>query len=112
MSAQLRTQALYESTFAHNFWKLMFSCSPAIPVCTELAGKTVLVTGANVGLGFEAVRNFLRSRPGLVLMGVRSMDKGQAAAAVLGREFPDARIEVWELDMESLRSVQAFAARA
>jgi NAD(P)-dependent dehydrogenase (short-subunit alcohol dehydrogenase family) len=112
MSAQLKQQASYEATFAHNFWKQMFSRVPAIPTHTELAGKTVLVTGANAGLGFEAVRNFLNLRPSLVIMGVRSMVKGEAAAAALRREFPDARIEVWELDMESFRSVQAFAARA
>jgi NAD(P)-dependent dehydrogenase (short-subunit alcohol dehydrogenase family) len=112
MSAQLKQQASYEATFAHNFWKQTLSRVPAIPARTDLAGKTVLVTGSNVGLGFEAVRNFLRLRPSLVIMGVRSVEKGEAAAAVLRREFPDARIEVWELDMESFRSVQAFAARA
>lgn len=112
MSARLKKQASYEATFAHNFWKQMLSRVPAIPTHTELAGKTVLVTGANVGLGFEAVRNFLRLRPNLVVMAVRSVKKGEAAAAALRCEFPDARIEVWELDMESFRSVQAFAARA
>jgi NAD(P)-dependent dehydrogenase (short-subunit alcohol dehydrogenase family) len=72
----------------------------------------VLVTGSNVGLGQEAVRDFLRLQPSLVIMGVRSVAKGEAAAAALRREFLDARIEVWELDMESFRSVQAFVARA
>ncbi|KAF2654129.1 NAD(P)-binding protein [Lophiostoma macrostomum CBS 122681] len=112
MSAQLEKQASYEATFAHNFRKQVFSRVPAIPARTELAWKTVLVTGANVGLGFEAVRNFLRLRPKLVIMGVRSVEKGEAAAAVLRGEFPDPRIEVWELDMESFRSVQAFTERA
>jgi NAD(P)-dependent dehydrogenase (short-subunit alcohol dehydrogenase family) len=112
MSAQLKQQASYEATFAHNFWKQMLSRVPAVPAHTSLAGKTVLVTGANIGLGFEAVRHFLRLRPSLVVMGVRSVEKGQAAAAALRSEFPDTRIEVWELDMESFRSVQAFAARA
>ncbi|KAF1952102.1 NAD(P)-binding protein [Byssothecium circinans] len=112
MSAQLKQRASYEATFAHNFWKQTLSRVPPIPAHTDLAGKTVLVTGANVGLGFEAVRNFLQWRPALVIMGVRSVDKGEKAAAALRREFPDARIQVWELDMESFRSVQAFAARA
>jgi NAD(P)-dependent dehydrogenase (short-subunit alcohol dehydrogenase family) len=112
MSAQLQQQASYEATFAHNFWKQMFSGVPAIPNNTDLAGKTVLVTGSNVGLGLEAVRNFLRLRPSLVIMGVRSVEKGEAAAATLRREFLNAQIQVWELDMESFRSVQAFAARA
>jgi NAD(P)-dependent dehydrogenase (short-subunit alcohol dehydrogenase family) len=112
MSAQLKQQASFEATFAHNFSKQMFSRVPTIPACTELTGKTILVTGANAGLGFEAVRNFLRLRPSLVILGVRSVEKGEAAAAVLRREFLDTRVEVWELDMESFRSVQAFAGRA
>jgi NAD(P)-dependent dehydrogenase (short-subunit alcohol dehydrogenase family) len=112
MSAHLRKQASYEATFAHNLRKQIFSRVPEIPAGTELAGKTVLVTGANAGLGFEAVSSFLKLRPSLLIMGVRSVDKGQTAAAALRREFLDARIEVWELDMESFRSVQAFAARA
>jgi NAD(P)-dependent dehydrogenase (short-subunit alcohol dehydrogenase family) len=44
-------------------------------------------------------------------MAVRSLQKGEAAASGLRAEFPDARIEVWQLDMESYRSVQAFTAR-
>lgn len=112
MSAYLKQQASYEATFTHNFWKQTRYRVPAIPNHIELIGKTVLVTGANVGLGFEAVRDFLRLRPSLVIMGVRSVEKGETAAAILRRGFQDARIEVWELDMESFRSVQAFAARA
>jgi NAD(P)-dependent dehydrogenase (short-subunit alcohol dehydrogenase family) len=112
MSARLEEQASYEATFAHNIMKQMFSSVPAIPTNLDLTGKTVLVTGANVGLGFEAVRHFLRLKPHLLIMGVRSVTKGEAAAAVLREEFVNARIEVWELDMESYRSVQAFAARA
>lgn len=83
----------------------MSSRVPVIPAHAELSGKTVLVTGANVGLGFESVRNFLRLLPSMVVMGVRSVEKGEHAAATLRREFQDARIEVWELDMESFRSV-------
>lgn len=112
MSAQLEQQASYEATFAHNFRKQMLFNVPAIPRDISLVGKTVLVTGANVGLGLEAVRNFLTLKPNMVVMGVRSLDKGDAAAATLRRDFPDTPIQIWELDMESLRSVQAFATRA
>lgn len=111
MSAQLEKQASFQATFAHNFWKQLFTRVPPIPASVELTGKTVLVTGSNTGLGLEGVRHFLKLRPGLVIMAVRSVEKGEAAAEGLRSEFPGVRIEVWELDMESFRSVQAFAAR-
>ncbi|KAL5113211.1 hypothetical protein ACEQ8H_008918 [Pleosporales sp. CAS-2024a] len=112
MSARLQPQAAYEATFAHNFWKQVRSSVPPVPATINLAGKTVLVTGANVGLGLEAARSFLALHPSLLIMGVRSVAKGNAAAAALRQDFPSARIDVWELDMASFRSVQAFATRA
>lgn len=111
MSSQLSKQASYEATFAHNFRKQTLSRVPVIPSSTSLPGRTVIVAGANAGIGFEAVRNFLKLRPKLIIMAVRSLKKGEVAAATLRSEFPDDQIEVWELDMESFRSVQDFAAR-
>ncbi|RSM05333.1 hypothetical protein CEP52_006360 [Fusarium oligoseptatum] len=42
-------------------------------------------------------------------MGVRSFEKGRAAAEKLQVVAPSAKIEVWQLDMESYDSIQAFA---
>jgi NAD(P)-dependent dehydrogenase (short-subunit alcohol dehydrogenase family) len=53
----------------------------------------------------------LQLRVSRLIMAVRSLPKGEAAAASLRAEFPDAKIVVWELDMASFGSVQAFAAR-
>ncbi|KAK8058157.1 hypothetical protein PG994_008605 [Apiospora phragmitis] len=111
MSAQLEKKAAYMAGFAHGFRRQMFNSVPPIPADVDLAGKTVLVTGANVGLGLECARHFLRLRASLLVMAVRSLAKGEAAAAGLRADFPDARIVVWELDMASFRSVQAFVER-
>lgn len=111
MSAQLQNRASFQATIAHGFWKQVCTSVPPIPADLDLAGKTVLVTGSNVGLGLESVRQFLRLRPSRVIMAVRSLKKGEAAAAVLRFEFPEANIQVWEIDMASFRSVQAFATR-
>ena len=45
----------------------------------DLSGKTVVVTGANVGLGFETAAYFARMRPGKLVIACRNKDKGQAA---------------------------------
>ena len=74
------------------------------------AGKTVLVTGANSGIGYQAALEFARGGAH-VLLGCRSEKKGDAAAATLRRELPAAKVEVVILDMASLASVRAFAAQ-
>lgn len=86
-----------------------------IPQSTPgLSQKTFIVTGANQGLGFESCKHLLRIGVGKLIMGVRSLDKGETARKELlagsGRT-PDT-IEVWQVDMASYASVQAFAKRA
>jgi NAD(P)-dependent dehydrogenase (short-subunit alcohol dehydrogenase family) len=86
---------------------------PPTPSTVDLTGATVLVTGANSGLGFESCRQFLAlpRPPARLLMGVRSQTRGDAAAARLRSEFPGAVIDVWLVDHASYASVRAFAAR-
>ena len=74
----------------------------------------MIVTGANTGLGFECAMHFLRMKPAKLIIAVRSIEKGQAAALRMIDETKETRsdiVEVWELDMASFTSVQAFAQR-
>jgi NAD(P)-dependent dehydrogenase (short-subunit alcohol dehydrogenase family) len=111
MSLHLEKQASFQAGFLDNFWRQTFHSIPPIPAGIDLAGKTALVTGSNGGLGLECARHFLKLRPSLLILAVRSLQKGEAAAVGLRADFPVARIEVWQLDMESFRSVRAFAVR-
>jgi NAD(P)-dependent dehydrogenase (short-subunit alcohol dehydrogenase family) len=72
------------------------------------AGKTALVTGANSGIGYQAAVELAR-HGAYVLLGCRSVTKGQEALARLKAEVPGAKAELVELDMASLRSIRAFA---
>ncbi|ERT03313.1 hypothetical protein HMPREF1624_01624 [Sporothrix schenckii ATCC 58251] len=81
------------------------------PKSTNLNGQTAIVTGASTGLGLEASRQLLALGLSRLVVAVRSVDRGEAAAAALRTSFPRARIDVWHLEMESYKSVQAFAAR-
>jgi NAD(P)-dependent dehydrogenase (short-subunit alcohol dehydrogenase family) len=110
MSAQLEKQASSQGSFLCNARRL-FHTVPPVPSDVDLVGKTALVTGSNVGLGLECSRYFLKLRPSRLIMAVRSIKKGEAAAENLRAEFPSTEIDVWELDMVSFRSVQAFVAR-
>ena len=70
----------------------------------DLAGKTVIVTGANSGIGHAAAAA-LATAGATVVLAVRDQAKGEAAAAAIR-----GTTEVRPLDLASLDSVRAFAA--
>jgi hypothetical protein len=74
----------------------------------DCAGQTVVITGANSGLGFEGARAFAR-RGATVVMACRSLDRGADAADEIRRETPDADLDVRRCDLADLDSVAAFA---
>ena len=74
--------------------------------------RTIIVTGANVGLGFEAARHYVRLNAAKVILAVRSLEKGDAAkTAIEESENRKGVVEVWHLDLQSYDSVKKFAAR-
>jgi NAD(P)-dependent dehydrogenase (short-subunit alcohol dehydrogenase family) len=70
----------------------------------DLAGKTVIVTGANSGIGHAAAAA-LATAGATVVLAVRDRAKGEEAAATI-----TGTTEVRPLDLASLDSVRAFAA--
>jgi NAD(P)-dependent dehydrogenase (short-subunit alcohol dehydrogenase family) len=80
----------------------------------SFAGKSVIVTGSNVGLGKEAARHMVRLGASPLILAVRSLEKGNAAKEDIERSTGCAKgtIRVWELDMANYGSVQKFATRA
>jgi len=73
-----------------------------------LKGKVAIITGSNSGLGFESSRQLLTLGLSHLVLAVRSIEKGKAAASKLSLANPEATIDVWALDMESYDSIQAF----
>jgi NAD(P)-dependent dehydrogenase (short-subunit alcohol dehydrogenase family) len=73
----------------------------------ELKGKTILVTGANSGIGFEAAKEFSR-KGATVILACRNMEKAEKALNDIKNEIPTALAEIMELDVSSLKSVQLF----
>ena len=76
----------------------------------DLHNKIVLVTGANRGLGLEMTRALV-THGAHVIMAVRNLNQGHLAEATIKQRVPDASLEVMALDLSSLASVRAFAAR-
>lgn len=69
----------------------------------SFAGRTVVVTGANSGLGEITARELAR-KGAKVIMAVRNTDKGDAAARQMSGD-----VEVRRLDLQDLSSVRQFA---
>ena len=76
----------------------------------DLSSKVVVVTGGNSGVGLETARA-CAGAGATVIMGCRSLVRGQAAAADIFATTGGKAVQVWELDVSSLDSVRAFAHR-
>lgn len=74
----------------------------------DLTGRTIVVTGANTGIG-EPTARALASAGARVIYACRRRETGEAAVARARREFPSCQAEFAELDLASLASVRRFA---
>ena len=84
---------------------------PPFPTA-NFTGKTVIVTGANVGLGKEAAKHFVRLNAERVIATVRSIARSESAKAEIEAETKRTDIlELWELDYGRFESVLAFGAK-
>lgn len=71
-----------------------------------------IVTGANTGLGYECTKHLFRMGTKRIILAVRTLSKGEVALATIRSETGRKDVgEVWELDLTSLDSVEAFAQR-
>lgn len=71
-------------------------------------GKTVLITGANSGLGLKAA-TILSGKGAHVVMTARNIEKGQEALTGIKRKFPNAKIELIHLDLADFDSIRKFS---
>lgn len=74
----------------------------------DLTGKTIIVTGGNSGLGFEAVKALARKNAEVILA-ARSLERGNQAKETILAEFPHCNISVMALDLGDLASIKTFA---
>lgn len=73
----------------------------------DLKGKTIIVTGANSGLGFEATKIYAEKNA-KVIMACRSLERAQTAKDKILIGNKDAKLEIMKLDLGSLNSVAEF----
>ena len=74
----------------------------------SLNGKTVLVTGANSGVGFKTaeISAYLGAD---VILACRNKERAEEARLNLISDYPESSISVIQLDLASLSSIEAFS---
>jgi len=85
-----------------------------LPTDANLDGKTIIVTGANTGLGLEACKHLARMNAACLVLACRSVQKGEEAKQTIYKETECQKrttVLVWELDLSRQSSVQAFIDR-
>jgi retinol dehydrogenase-12 len=82
-----------------------------LPPSTSLAGSTVLITGANIGLGYAAALHIASRSPSLLILCVRDISKGETAKSDILKTSSECNIEVWPLDYDTYDSIVAFGKR-
>jgi NAD(P)-dependent dehydrogenase (short-subunit alcohol dehydrogenase family) len=71
-------------------------------------GRTIIVTGANTGLGYETTIT-LAKKGAKVIMACRNVSKANKAKKSIEKQVPKADLEVMEIDLSNLNSVRKFA---
>jgi NAD(P)-dependent dehydrogenase (short-subunit alcohol dehydrogenase family) len=87
--------------------------TPIYPTAS-CAGQTIIVTGANTGLGKEAARHFARLGASHIILAVRNLKAGEEAKRSIATSTKCGAdvLEVWPLDLLSYESCKSFADRA
>ncbi|KAL3463943.1 short chain dehydrogenase [Aspergillus heterothallicus] len=77
----------------------------------RLRDQVIIVTGGNVGLGYETIRQLSLHNPARIYLAARSKDKATKAIKDLQEASPaGADIQFLQLDLASFKSVKAAAA--
>ncbi|KAK5046922.1 hypothetical protein LTR84_007276 [Exophiala bonariae] len=75
----------------------------------SLAGKVILITGANSGLGKQSALELAKHNPAQIWMAARNLEKGNEAVAEVKRQIPAAAVSFLELDLSSFESIKKAA---
>ncbi len=74
----------------------------------DQTGRVAIVTGANTGIGLETAAA-LAAKGATVVMACRNRQKAEGAMVEIRERTSDAKLELIELDLASLASIEAFA---
>ncbi|MFO0613996.1 MAG: SDR family oxidoreductase [Polyangiaceae bacterium] len=78
-------------------------------MASTLEGKTVLITGANTGIGRAAAKQLMEHRPLRLIIAARSLERTQPVLDEVKAIHPDADVKFVALDLGDLAAVRTAA---
>ncbi|XP_050983975.1 retinol dehydrogenase 12-like [Labeo rohita] len=93
---------------AYCVFRRIFVHRKAFTGTAKLYGKTVIVTGANSGIG-RATAAQLALRGARVILACRNKQRGEAAAQAIRKETENDAVIFMHLDLASQKSIRSFA---
>ena len=77
----------------------------------RLDGKTVIITGANTGIGLETAVDLAKRNAAKIILACRSVERGEKAAVEVRKRSNNDNVVFCQLDLASLESVRKFAGK-
>lgn len=74
---------------------------------SEAAGKVILITGANSGLGYDTALALAKANA-VVALACRSESRCNTAKKSILAEYPQGQVETFSLDLSSFASIRSF----
>ena len=71
-------------------------------------GRIAIVTGANIGLGYETALGFIQ-KDIKVIMACRNLQKAEEAKENLQAQVPNGELEIMQIDLGNMESIRSFA---
>ncbi|GFH56258.1 hypothetical protein CTEN210_12734 [Chaetoceros tenuissimus] len=75
---------------------------------TLLEDQTIIITGGNVGLGYETAKDLSKRNAKSVIIACRNIEKGNEAVSSIQKATGMKNVKYMKLDLSSLDSVRAF----
>lgn len=77
----------------------------------SLNGKVILVTGANNGLGKQAICEYAKHHPKQIWLAARNVSAAQEVVDEIHEHIPDSPVKILEMDLTSFASVKKASQR-
>lgn len=84
------------------------SFNPATDI-PSLAGKTILITGGNIGLGKQSAIELAKHNPSELWIAARNVQAGNAAVDEIKAASADASVRFLQMDLSSFDSIKQAA---